>query len=84
VLEAPASFHWAATISTNVLQVIEASKATQVHAMDVHLKKNKNPLLATAGLNHARAGTAEAPSLDKIQIHIEVHVKGTSKHDHLL
>ncbi|KAF8664631.1 hypothetical protein AX14_006707 [Amanita brunnescens Koide BX004] len=71
-------------ISMNVLQAIAVSKAAHANALDIHLKKTKNPLHTTAGLNQARASTAAtAAALDRIQIHIEVCVKGSSKRDQM-
>ena len=68
----------------NALQAIAVSKAARANALDVRLKKTKSPLHTTAGLNQARASTtAAAAALDRIQIHVEVHVKQSSKRDQM-
>ena len=65
------------------MQAVETAKHAQSHAMDVRLKKNSSPsqnLLTTAGLNRARNGGG-VPGSEKVQIVIEVRVKGSSKRD---
>jgi hypothetical protein len=68
---------------TKAMQAVETAKHAQSHAMDVHLKKNSSPsqnLLMTAGLNRACNGGG-VPGSEKVQIVIEVCIKGSSKRD---
>lgn len=73
----PPASHSLNTISA---QAVETAKAARAHAMDVRVNKKKaNPLLTTAGLNHARASGNIPATIDKIQVHMEVRVRDGTK-----